>query len=143
MNQKIVKIIKQNMWSSISRAKFDLSNIKISSINDGRIFNFKDLYEANSVAHKLVILLREKYLKDPESVPSEKKELENYLNAWIAELSFNDAFSMLNRKAKHLNKRSDRELLKECQEAINQLRKCGEGYVNTSSSYEYMLKGLK
>ena len=80
-----------------------------------------------------------------DELPISKKELKKYVNVRIAEMSFQDAENMLrfNKRLGYPIDRTDKQLLKECEDALIMIEENGIDYSNKYDTYYQIYIKLK
>ena len=137
MQKHIRLMTKELILDGLRKAKFNFENANIGQCRKRR--SFQDYQRALQIAIGFFSTVKFRLNAGTISIPKERKDIERFVDAYIAEQSFNDAIVFLG-KSSPLKTRNDKKLMQEINDALTVLRNSGKEYENKVDAFEWMLK---
>jgi hypothetical protein len=135
MKASVKKMVKDILKEGFHKGHYAPLLTDIRYPHGGIFSNPQDIKDGYHIASLKLVGWREQARAGNSPVPSSKEEFERFLDINIAESSFQDAYTLINRR---FSSRSNADLVKEMRADIEELR--NYGCSEKVSLFEYMLK---
>jgi hypothetical protein len=122
MKSNINRMIKESFMEGFKRSKFDLQKTIPILPKGGMFTSHQDSGRAFKIALMYIRVWQDQARENPSFFPKTPKEIEKFVDIFIAENSFMEATTIINLQSRD---RSNQELLKEAKEAIVDLHRLG------------------
>lgn len=123
MKPIIVKMIRSSILNGLKTSNFNWAATEPGAMETRLFTSSQDKIAALVTASRILTIMKTKSQQEPSNLPSNLNEAERFLDVYLADMSGMEAASFINMR---FRPRSNEELLREAQEAINTLKRYGE-----------------
>ena len=137
MRESARKLCKRILIDALRGSSYDINKAQIRSSAGGMFMTMDDVKRANQVAGVIIDGLKNQVLLGKLKIPFDPAELEYEIDFRIWDMSASDSILFINSIFRN---RSNKEMVNEAKEAINQLNKMGKRGEEKAYAHEWILK---
>ncbi len=137
MQESARKLCKKILMDALKQSGYNIMKWQIRHSAGGLFMSIDDVNRANQVAYVIFDGINGKAERGELEIPYNPAEIEFEVDLRLWDLSASDSIMWLNSFARN---RSNKELLSEAREAINQLNKMGKRGEEKAYAHEWILK---
>ncbi len=134
MDKKYTKLVKDMIWGGLQNARFDVKSATALPPTRIVLVNDNDFSRAQRTALQIL-----ESMKSRNDLPTDRKQLEDYVDGTIASINF---LSTIGWIGKDFHEKTDKQLIQECLEAIEELNRVGGKFADKADAYQFSLDNL-